>query len=112
MISGTVQTGSRVKRYEAVAIPIAAASRPVVSRDAEPARWVFRGAVSSLDELSFRVTRCTNGALYTFTRTFTRTGDAMAAERTADAPRPTLVTVARHAGVSIASVSRVLNGLP
>lgn len=29
-----------------------------------------------------------------------------------DAPRPTLVTVARHAGVSIASVSRVLNGLP
>ena len=29
-----------------------------------------------------------------------------------DAPRPTLVTVARQAGVSIASVSRVLNGLP
>jgi LacI family transcriptional regulator len=36
----------------------------------------------------------------------------MAAEPSADAPRPTLVTVARHAGVSIASVSRVLNGLP
>src|SRR5438093_13421476 len=44
-------------------------------------------------------------------KTFTRRKAARSAAKKA-ARRPTVVTVAKRAGVSIASVSRVLNGLP